>query len=278
MSQSTVTRPVGVQELQRAWHALQDGQFRARPTRGPQTTARRAAPPTSTWSPTEPVLPVLGCIGQAGATTVAVAIATVTGSARVLECASATASGLAAAATAEHGRSANAWSLGRRERVWLARAGDLLIAPDETPVPDEPPVPVDLTILDVGWETGQVMASRGWIRHQLATLTTLVVVTSPTVPGLRRLETALTLLAPARGVIAVLGPQPRRWPSNLTASLGPLASAALKEQRLVALPTDKGLALRGLDATPLPTSLLKAAETILQRTAAEDTPQERQPE
>lgn len=233
---------------------------------------------TSIWSPTEPVLPVLGCIGQAGATTVAVAIATVVGSARVVECACATGSGLAGASTAEHGRSERGWAIGRRERVWLARASELLLSPDETPIPDEPPAPVDLTILDVSWETGQVMASNGWIRHQLATAPIVVVVASPTIPGLRRLEMALTLLGPARAVIAILGGPPRRWPGALTAATGPLASAAIRDGRLVTLPTDKGLALRGLDSGPLPPALLKAAQTLLQHTAAGDIAQKGQPE
>ena len=72
MSETTVTRPVGVDELRRAWHALQEGQFRTRAPRPPQApSARRPEVPASAWKPTEPVLPVIGCVGKAGATTAA---------------------------------------------------------------------------------------------------------------------------------------------------------------------------------------------------------------
>lgn len=115
-------RPVSVDELARAWHAIQDGQFRRRPDR--QQPPRPAPPGRTTghrWTPTGTVLPVLGCVGQAGASTLAMAIATAAAPARVIECCSATATGLAAAATAELGTSERGWSLGRREQVWIAR-------------------------------------------------------------------------------------------------------------------------------------------------------------
>ena len=268
MNQSTATRPVSVGELRRAWHALQDGQFRPRPQRSAQPLPRPGAGTMARWSPTEPVLPVLGCVGQAGATTLAVALATVAGSARVLECCTATASGLTAAPTAELGRSDHGWVLGRRERVWVARTSGVLSSPADVPAPDRPPTDVDLTVLDVGWDLGQVMASDGWINDQLAMAPTVIAVTTATIPGLRRLESALELLAPALVVVAVAGSNPRRWPRALTASLGPLTAAATMQRPVVVLAADKTLALRGLDSNPLPPSLLKAAQTLLQHAAA----------
>lgn len=124
----------------------------------------------------------MGCIGQAGATTLALAIATVAEATRLIECGTATASGLAAAATAELGRDER-WTLGRRDRVWLARASEVLLDPSETPLPGELAQQVSLSVLDVAWEVGQVMACDGWIRHQLLAAPTPVLVTSPTVPG-----------------------------------------------------------------------------------------------
>ena len=271
MSETTVTRPVGVDELRRAWHALQEGQFRTRAPRPPQApSARRPEVPASAWKPTEPVLPVIGCVGQAGATTAAVALATVVGAARVLECCTATSSGLTAAPTAELGRSEHNWIVGRRERVWLARSSEVLLDPSETPLPDSPPTGTELTVLDVGWDLGQVLAGDSWLRDQVTTAPTIIAVTTPTIPGLRRLELALTMLAPARVIVAVTGSHPRRWPRPVTAALGPLTTAAVTANLLVDLPSDKGLALRGLDSSPLPTSLLKAAENLLQRVAAGD--------
>ena len=267
MTQSTAPRPVGVDELRRAWHAVQDGQFRTReplPVRPPRP---RAQTTTGEWTTSEPVLPVIGCAGQSGTTTVALALATVSGSARVVECCTATASGLAAAATAELGRGENAWALGRRDRVWMARTSQVLLVPEETPLPDSPPAGVDLTVLDIGWEIGQVMASGGWIRDQLESASSLVLVTTPTVPAMRRLEMALTLLDPQKIAVAVRGTHPRCWPKALLAALGSRSAAAVKNGPVVAIPSDKGLLLRGLDSSPLPATLLKAAGTLLGHTA-----------
>lgn len=279
MSETTATRPVGIDELRRAWHALQEGQFRTRPpqpTQRPSTGGSEA--PTSPWRPNEPVLPVIGCVGQAGATTTAVGLATVVGAARVLECCTATSSGLTAAPTAELGRSEHNWVVGRRERVWLARTSEVLLDPSETPLPDASPAGTELTVLDVGWDLGQVLAGDSWLRDQVTAAPTVIAVTTPTIPGLRRLELALTMLTPARVVVALIGSHPRRWPRQVTASLGPLTANALKANLLVDLPSDKGLALRGLDSSPLPTSLLKAAENLLQHAAAGDQPQKGQHE
>ena len=71
---TTTNRPVGADELRRAWRALQDGQFRGRP----QTAPQRRKPFTSrspdlAWQPGETVLPVVGCVGRAGASTLALA-------------------------------------------------------------------------------------------------------------------------------------------------------------------------------------------------------------
>lgn len=267
MTQSTATRPVGVDELRRAWHAVQDGQFRTREPLSVRPPQPRAQTATGEWITSEPVLPVLGCAGQSGTTTVALALATVSGSARVVECCTATASGLAAAATAELGRGQNAWAIGRRDRVWMARTSQVLLGPDETPLPDSPLAEVDLTVLDIGWEIGQVMASTGWIRDQLESASSLVLVTIPTVPAIRRLEMALTLLDPQKIAVAVRGTHPRRWPKALLAALGSRSAAAIKNGPVVAIPSDKGLLLRGLDSSPLPTSLLKAAGNLLEHTA-----------
>ena len=95
--------------------------------------------------PTEPVLPVLGCVSQAGASTLALAIATCASPARVLECAPASASGLAVAATAELGTTGNGWALGRREQVWIARTSGVLLGVGDVPWPDDPPAGVGLS-------------------------------------------------------------------------------------------------------------------------------------
>ena len=53
----------------------------------------------------------------------------------------------------------------------------------------------------------------------------------------------------------------------LLAALGSRSAAAVKNGPVVAIPSDKGLLLRGLDSSPLPASLLKAAGNLLGHTA-----------
>lgn len=132
-------------------------------------------------------------------------------------------------------------------------------------------------MLDVGWELGQVMAGDGWVRRSIARAATTVAVTAPTVPGLRRLETALTLLRPSRVLIAVVGAPARRWPGHLAAVMGPQTRAAQKGGHLLRVPCDKDLPARGLDAAPLSASLLQAAHTLLRHTTTADQHRKGQP-
>jgi len=88
-------RVVSVPELQRAWRALQAGQFRHEPR---DDTASKAHPATGTrtWAPRdgEHVLPVVGCAGASGASTTALALASAAEClARILERCSGTSSG-----------------------------------------------------------------------------------------------------------------------------------------------------------------------------------------
>ena len=277
MTTTTTNRPVGVDELRRAWHALQEGQFRGRRQPIPQRRAAAASQPDRDWEPVETILPVVGCVGQCGASALALALATAAGGARVIECCTATASGLASAATAELGRSPNGWTLGRRGRVSIARTTGVQLGADELPTPDEPATTPALTVLDVGWELGHALATPGWLRDQLRHAETVIAATTATIPGLRRLETALSLLGPGRTVVAVLGPARRRWPRHLSAALGPQATAADQAGLLIAVAADKHLATRGLDSSALPASLLHAAENLLRHTGAGGPDQKGQP-
>jgi hypothetical protein len=273
---TTATRAAGVDELRRAWHAIQDGQFLA-----PRPTDLEAAPsPTEpavaddhVWRPGESVLPVVGCLPQAGATSLALAIATHGSPARVIECSSPSASGLVGAATAELGTSSSGWIVGRRDQVHLARLSFLHLSAGELPLPDDAAVGTVLSVLDVGWRLGQLRASHGWLRATVDAAPQLVLVSTATVPGLRRLEIALTLLDPARPVVAVRGPDPRRWPRELTAAMGPATRDQHRTGRWVAIPHDKRLALRGIDSTPLPPALVTAARDVLRHVSAAGHPQ-----
>ena len=99
----------------------------------------------------------------------------------------------------------------------------------------------------------------------------MVLVTTATVPGLRRLEGALELLAGTSTCAAVIGPKPKKWPRPVGYSAGPRTRALDAAGRLVDVPADRALAIAGLDATPLPTPLLAAASTLLRLLPPADT-------
>jgi hypothetical protein len=259
------TRPVALEELQRAWRAVQAGHFRAHHHRTAQSRRLSFSPAVSTWSPAEPVLPVIGCVGQCGASTLALALALVAGDARVVECCSATCSGLTTAVTAELGHTPTGWRLGRREQVEILRAGGVHLAVAEVPLPEHPTgAEPSVTVLDVGWDLGQVLATPGWVEQQVDTADQLLLVTSATVPGLRRLDVAASVLGPERCVVAVVGAA-RRWRLSSWDVSSPRLRALQSTGRLIPVATERHLARDGLSSAPLPPRLLKAAATILTR-------------
>lgn len=256
---ATTTRPVAVEELRRAWHAVQDGAFRT-----PLTTPRASRDTASAWQACGQVLPVLAVVPQAGASTLALAVATV-GGGRVVECCTATASGLGAAVTAEMGVTPTGWTTGRRDAVHIARTSGIYGCADEVPLPDDWPEGAEVSVLDVGWDLGQVLTGDGWLTATLAVAPQVVLVTTVTVPGLRRLEVAAELLGPDRVVVAARGPQMRRWPREVRAAAGAHARALHDSARWVAVPHERGLAVRGLDSTALPRPLLASAHDLWRR-------------
>ena len=268
---------VGAEELKRAWQAVQAGDFRSHPS-----ASQRPAAPSShetgrqPWEPHETVLPVLGCAGSAGATTLALSLATAAaadtaGCARVVECCTVTASGLAPASTAELGRHPTGWLQGTRGEVLLERSSDTFLSPDEVPPPTDAAPSVGLTVLDVGWELGRLLASPSWLSDRVLHADHVVAVATATIPGLRRLEGALALLEGTRVLGAVLGPPRRKWPRGLEPSLGALSRQLDQRGALHLIPLDRGLAARGLDSEALPTRLLTAADHLLRAGVAAAT-------
>lgn len=267
---------VSVDELKRAWSAVQAGRFRT--GNGVIRELREPAPPPAgtEWepSPGERVLPVIGCVGSCGASTMALAVALAGAAgfpARVVECSSLTASGLVAASTAELGLHESGWTRGTRDSVLLERSSSVLVSIAEVPTPSVPDRNIGLTVLDVGWEIGQVLTTPAWLGEQVRGADLVILVSTATVPGLRRLEGALELLAGTSACAAVMGPKPKKWPRPAKNSAGPRTRALEAAGRLVDVPADRALAIAGLDATPLPTPLLAAAATLLRLLAAGDT-------
>ena len=141
----------------------------------------------------------------------------------------------------------------------------MLVSLGEIPVPEPADPHITLTVLDIGWEIGQALATPSWVGEQLLSAQHVVVVTTATVPGIRRLEGALALLDTVHVVAAVVGPRRRRWPRSIQGGMGPLVRGLDDRGDLVQIPADKQLAARGLDSTPLPPPLLSAAGTLLRQ-------------
>lgn len=274
---------VSVDELQRAWNAVKDGQFRPGdpnfPPRGPARRRTCSSEAQPAWDPGSPVLPVLGCHGSAGCTTVGVAVATALAQpVRVVESSPAAASGLAGFATAELGQTGTGWLRGRRHQVVLDRLEGGYASPEQVPVPDnDPPGGPSLNLLDTGWGLDTIVLSPGWVRATVMDAQALILVTTATVPGLRRLEGALRELDPheRRLAVAVHGPRRRRWRREVASCVGPRTQALL-EVALVEVPHDPGLAVRGLDTSPLPGGVLAAATTITQLLGLDNSPKPHQ--
>lgn len=255
---------VSVAELQRAWRAVQGGQFRTS-SRGPVRRTQQEQP-SATWTPGagERVVPVVGCTGSCGATMVAVAMAEAAKRpARVVECTSAGTSGLAAASNAELGLHVSGWLQGTRGELLLERAHDVSVGPVDVPVPSTPDRPVEVTILDVAWELGQLLARPCWLSGQVTDAELVVLVATCTVPAMRRLESALALLGDTPRIAAVIEPPRGKWPQAVQHGTGSLTRTLDHAGCLLSVPVDRRLAVTGLDSTPLPVALLEAATQLL---------------
>lgn len=270
MSTQTPSRPVGVDELKRAWQALNAGEFRTGPCAGKGPRGRGTAAEDD-WTPAdgEHTIAVIGSAGSVGASTVALATGLAAAApVRVIECCSVTASGLAAASTAELGLHPTDWRQGKRDHVLLERASEVLAGVDEVPLPTDAEHDAQLTILDVGWEAGQLLATDCWLAEAVRTADQLVLVTTATVPGMRRAGVVMDLLAgywqPEQITLAVRGPRRKKWPRGLEHAGGPAVRRALDADRCVEIPEDRDLAVNGLDSRPVPAPLISAARQLLE--------------
>ncbi|MGE9809525.1 hypothetical protein [Janibacter sp. G1551] len=290
-------RLIGVDELKRAWYAVQAGEFRnnsgdmsvhGRPGLGAARGPRgRGVAAEKDWSPAdgEHAIAVLGCAGSAGASTLALAVGlAATTPVRVIECCSVTASGLAAASTAELGLHASDWRQGKRDHVLLERASEVLAGADEVPLPTDNPHRREkadgraeeqsagygrqLTILDIGWEAGQLLATDCWLAEAVRTADQVVLVTTATVPGMRRAGIVMELLVnhwqPEDLHLAVRGPRRKKWPRGLEHAGGPAVRRALDADRCVEIPEDRDLAVNGLDSRTIPAALISASRQLLE--------------
>jgi len=270
VSTQTSSRPVGVDELKRAWQALNAGEFRTGPGAGKGPRGRGTAAEDD-WTPAdgEHTIAVIGSAGSVGASTVALATGLAAAApVRVIECCSVTASGLAAASTAELGLHPTDWRQGKRDHVLLERASEVLAGVDEVPLPTDAEHDTQLTILDIGWEAGQLLATDCWLAEAVRTADQVVLVTTATVPGMRRAGVVMDLLAghwqPEQITLAIRGPRRKKWPRGLEHAGGPAVRRALDADRGVEIPEDRDLAVNGLDSRPVPAPLISAARQLLE--------------
>lgn len=270
MSTQTSSRPVGVDELKRAWQALNAGEFRTGPGAGKGPRGRGIAAEDD-WTPAdgEHTIAVIGSTGSVGASTVALATGLAAAApVRVIECCSVTASGLAAASTAELGLHPTDWRQGKRDHVLLERASEVLAGVDEVPLPTDAEHDTQLTVLDVGWEAGQLLATDCWLAEAVRTADQVVLVTTATVPGMRRAGVVMDLLAghwqPEQITLAIRGPRRKKWPRGLEHAGGPAVRRVLDADRCVEIPEDRDLAVNGLDSRPVPAPLISAARQLLE--------------
>lgn len=253
---------VAVDELARAYQAALSGEFRNGPH--PTMAHKRASqgPAATRWEPAhnERVLLVVGSLGAAGTSTIALAVATCAGHARVVECCTVASSGLAAASSAELGVTPDGWVQGSRDQVLIQRRGDRVPALDLLPTPTSSSLPV--TVLDCSWDLDLLMSSQGWLGEVARTLPAIAVVTRPTIPGMRRLEAAAVVLGERRVHAVVVGVE-RRWPRHVEQAMSAAVRRLRTEGRLTAVPTDPKLASDGVTPDPLPPAVLAAGSNLL---------------
>jgi hypothetical protein len=201
-------------------------------------------------------LAVLATHAGAGASTVALALTdalTAAGrTAQLIEAAQPWKSGLVGAATAEMGLdSSGAWRRGAREMATIYRRASEV---NPTGWPDPAPAVTD-TVVDLGLPTAAGLDRLAGDRVDV------VVVCRPSIPGVRMAEQTLIDLEGLRVAVASIGP--KRWPGEVTASLGPRLRGAREAGLVVAVDLDRRLQVTGLTQAPLPKPLLRAAGDLL---------------
>lgn len=251
-----MTGPVAIDELRQAYRALVAGQFREQRA---MTASAVDGEPVSWSARTGRAVLVAGCMPSAGASTVALALASHAGDARVVECCTVASSGLCATACAELG-SVDGWVQGSRDTLLIERRGDRIASVGRLPAPAA--TDRSWTVLDSSWDLGVLATDPGWLGDLARTLPEVVLVTRATVPGMRRLDIALTALGAERALVAAVGADRRRWPKPVEAAMSPVTRQLQAEDRLFSIPSVPTLSVAGLTPDPLPRAVMAAVADL----------------
>ncbi|MCW2530156.1 MAG: uncharacterized protein JWM76_5016 [Pseudonocardiales bacterium] len=200
---------------------------------------------------------VVAAHAGAGASTVALAIADAADRrgqvSHLIDAAHPRRSGLIGATTAEMGLDpTGTWRRGRRGRVTIDRR-----ASEDKPAGWPTAIAIDggLVVVDLGLPTPENL-------DRLATSSChVVVVCRPTVPGARLAEQLLTWMPMVSLTVVAVGV--RRWPHEVTATLGPRLRELRVRDAVVAFPVDRQLAVTGPTNGPLPKGVAGAGRLLL---------------
>lgn len=221
------------------------------PARGSEPVATQSADLHRAW------VSVVAAHAGAGASTVALAIADAAAAAgratHLVETAHPARSGLVAAASAELGLDASgAWRRGSRGQVTIDRR-----AGNDTPISWPALAASDnngLVVIDLGLPTPDCLA------RLAATGCRIVVVCRPTVPGVRLAEQFPHSIT---GPVIVASVGAGKWPSEVSASLGPRLRELRAANAVVTVPADRRLEVTGPTNCPLPKPVANAGRSLL---------------
>jgi len=204
----------------------------------------------------------------AGATTLALAVAEAAAvrdrDTHLIELADPWRSGLVAASDTEFGVDADLlWRTGRRAAVTVHRRAAAVPPAMRWPALPTPGVAGSSASVEVVVDVGTPASANldPWARSGR-----WVLVCRASVPGVQAVE-AILAQTPAEQpsaigpVVAVLGP--RRWPSSVTAAIGPQLARLRDLDRLVTVSSDPRLAFTGLTSAPLPKLLRLSGIAVL---------------
>lgn len=228
-----------VPELRAAYWALKDGQFA---TTAAVEDANDHPPRDLSTEPRIRLVRIAGASGGCGTTAVALAVAERLGADRLVEWATPECAGLYEAPTAELGIH-DGFDVGVRRHGGNELRIERRVSSDVAPELSEGTVVFDAGV----WRAGMVPPS--------------ILVGPCSVPGTRRLESALDANGPA--VPVLVGGGGRGLPPRVVGAMGPLLRAAVEAKSLCRVPEHPTLRFTGITGDPLPKPLRRAAEIIV---------------